>query len=61
MENGYAIINQEGGWLENLVVWDGNLETWQPPAGTIAVPVAEIDFSSLPQRPVDELLTPTEP
>lgn len=49
--NGYAIIDEQGGWLVNTVVWDGNLETWQPPAGTYAVSVEEVDFSELPNRP----------
>jgi hypothetical protein len=49
----YAIIDKEGGWLVNLVVWNGNLEDWQPPSGTIAVPIEEVDFSTLPERPQD--------
>jgi hypothetical protein len=51
--NGYAILDKEGGWLVNSVVWDGDLETWQPPSGTIAVPIEEVDFSTLPERPQD--------
>jgi hypothetical protein len=51
MENGYAILNESGGWLENLVVWDGDTGKWTPPVGTIAVPVQEIDFSNLPENP----------
>jgi len=47
----YAIINEKGGWLENLVVWDGRLETWQPPEGTIAKRIEEVDVTSLPERP----------
>ncbi len=50
MEN-YAIINIDGGWLENIVLWDGNLKTWQPPNGTKAVIASEVDFSTLPERP----------
>jgi len=49
--NGYAIIDNEGGWLLNTVIWDGNLETWQPPSGTHAVPTDEVDFNNLPLRP----------
>lgn len=49
----YALINETGGWLENIIVWDGNLETWQPPEGTIAKQIEEVDFSSLPQKPDD--------
>jgi len=51
--NGYAILDKEGGWLVNLVVWNGNLEDWQPPAGTIAKLATEIDFTTLPERPKD--------
>lgn len=47
----YAIISESGGWLENLVLWDGNLETWQPPEGTTAVLASEVDFQSLPPKP----------
>jgi len=47
----YAIINIENGWIENIVVWDGNLETWQPPEGTIVKLESEVDFNSLPQKP----------
>jgi hypothetical protein len=47
----YAILNIEGGWLENIVVWDGNAETWQPPDGTKAVLASEVDFSNLPEKP----------
>jgi hypothetical protein len=49
----YAIIDAKGGWLENLVVWDGNLETWQPPVGTIAKPMKDIDVTALPERPTE--------
>lgn len=49
--NGYAIIDNEGGWLVNTVIWDGNAETWQPPDGTYAVPVEEVEFNSLPPKP----------
>lgn len=47
----YAIIDNEGGWLVNLVKWDGNLETWQPPSGTIAILASTIDINSLPVNP----------
>lgn len=51
MENTYAIINEAGGWLENLVVWNGDLSNWQPPEGTKAILISEIDLSALPQKP----------
>ena len=50
----YAIISLEFGWLENVVVWDGNLQTWQPPSGTKAVPLDEINLSTLPQWPEND-------
>lgn len=47
----YAILDSVGGWLVNIVVWDGNLENWTPPDGTIAKPADEVDFNSLPPNP----------
>ena len=49
--NTYALLDETGGWLVNLVVWDGNTETWSPPPGTIAMPASEVDFASLPPPP----------
>jgi hypothetical protein len=49
MNDKYAILNEAGGWLVNLVIWDGNLETWKPPEGTIAKLASEVDFSNLPE------------
>jgi hypothetical protein len=54
MDTHYAILNEQGGWLENLVCWDGDTTHWQPPAGTRAVPLSEIDLQALPARPEDE-------
>lgn len=56
MSQKYAIINEQSGWLENLVVWNGDTNSWQPPAGTYAVLVSEIDLSTLPQRPQENEL-----
>ena len=47
----YVILNEQGGWLENVILWNGNLETWQPPEGTIAKLESEIDYQTLPQKP----------
>jgi hypothetical protein len=55
--NNYAIIDEAAGHLVNVVLWDGNLATWQPPAGTSAVRLADIDLATLPPAPAPE----TEP
>ena len=36
MSNVYAVIDGSGN-VVNMVVWDGNAEHWQPPAGETAV------------------------
>ena len=38
MEN-WAIV--QGGTVINVVVWDGDAETWQPPEGSQAVQVPD--------------------
>jgi hypothetical protein len=50
----YVILDAVGGWFVNLVLWDGNLKTWQPPEGTIAKLADEVDFSTLPQNPNEQ-------
>lgn len=50
MNDKYAILDAQGGWLLNLVVWDGNIETWQPPIGTKAVLASQVDFENLPEQ-----------
>lgn len=47
----YALLDKDGGWIVNIILWDGDTEKWQPPTNTIAVPVSEINFSTLPQPP----------
>ena len=47
----YVILNEDGGWLENTILWDGNTETWQPPQGTIVQLESEVNISSLPLHP----------
>jgi hypothetical protein len=56
MNNNYAIIDNGGGWLVNFVVWDGNPQTWQPPAGTYAVLASTIDINNLPPNPASAVL-----
>jgi hypothetical protein len=50
----YVILNKDGGWLENTILWDGKTETWQPPEGTIARLESETDYATLPPRPEEE-------
>ena len=52
--NKYAIIDEAAGHLVNVVLWDGNLATWQPPAGTRAELIANVDLATLPQAPEPE-------
>ena len=33
----YAVISSATSIVVNLVEWDGNLATWQPPAGTFTI------------------------
>jgi hypothetical protein len=47
----YAILDQVGGWLLNLVLWDGDESKWKPNQGEIAALASEVDFSSLPEKP----------
>lgn len=32
MQN-YLMINESTNTVDNICIWDGNLETWQPPSG----------------------------
>jgi hypothetical protein len=52
--NKYAIIDEAAGHLVNVVLWDGDLATWQPPAGTRAELLANVDLSLLPPKPEPE-------
>lgn len=56
----YALLDALGGWLVDLVVWDGNFTTWQPPAETIAQLADTVDFSSLPSNPTQPPQPPEE-
>jgi hypothetical protein len=55
MTEQYAILDQANGHLVNVVLWDGDLSKWQPPAGTSAVRLADIDLATLPPAPAPEL------
>jgi hypothetical protein len=54
MTEKYALLDEQGGWLVNTVLWDGDTAKWQPPAGTNAVRLADIDVSTLPPAPAPE-------
>jgi hypothetical protein len=54
MTEKYALLDEQGGWLVNTVLWDGNTAKWQPPTGTNAVRLAAIDLATLPPAPAPE-------
>ena len=54
MTEKYAILDQANGHLVNIVLWDGDTAKWQPPAGTSAVRLADIDLATLPPAPAPE-------
>ena len=54
MTEKYALLDEQGGWLVNTVLWDGDAAKWQPPAGTTAVRLADIDLATLPPAPAPE-------
>jgi hypothetical protein len=54
MTEKYALLDQQGGWLVNTVLWDGDTAKWQPPAGTRAELLADIDLATLPPAPSSE-------
>jgi hypothetical protein len=36
----YLMINQDTNAVDNICLWDGNPDTWQPPAGYLVIPQA---------------------
>lgn len=52
--NKYAIINEVSGHLVNVVLWDGDTSKWQPPAGTRAELLANVDLDALPPAPLPQ-------
>ena len=52
--NKYAIIDEAAGHLVNVVLWGGDTSKWQPPVGTRAELLANVDLASLPPAPVPE-------
>ena len=47
----WAIINKEGNFIEMVIRWDGNTETWPLPEGTYAVRRSEVDYSKIQPKP----------
>lgn len=48
----YAIINETGNWLENIIVLDVNdANGWIPEEGTIIKLASEVDFVALSEKP----------
>jgi hypothetical protein len=54
MTEQYALLDEQGGWLVNTVLWDGDAAKWQPPVGTNAVRLADVDLAALPDAPQPE-------
>jgi hypothetical protein len=54
MTEKYALLDEQGGWLVNTVLWDGDTAKWQPPTNTTAVKLADIDLATLPPAPAPE-------
>jgi hypothetical protein len=59
MTEQHALLDEQGGWLVNTVLWDGDTAKWQPPAGTNAVRVVDVDLAALPAAPQPEAETYT--
>lgn len=49
--NTWAIINNIGNYIENIIVWDGDVNKWTPPQGTSAVKMEDVDFSTINENP----------
>ena len=48
----YAIINEAGNWLENIIVLEeSDASGWHLEEGTILKLASEVDFSTLPEKP----------
>jgi hypothetical protein len=49
----YAVINEEGNFLENIIVLDvADAGGWPLEEGTIIKLASEVDFSALSEKPV---------
>jgi hypothetical protein len=48
----YAIINEAGNWLENIIVLEeSDASGWVPEEGTIIKLASEVDFLALAEKP----------
>lgn len=48
----YAIINEAGNWLENIIVLEeSDANGWVTPEGTIMKKASEVDFTALSEKP----------
>lgn len=52
------ILIQPNGLIDNIVVWDGNPQTWQPPQGYTAAPYAEMDAKIWVLKDTDYVIEP---
>jgi len=55
----YALVD-ENNIVENIIVWDGNTEAWQPPNGMTAILVKEGVFVDLGYTYKDGIFSATE-
>jgi len=45
MQNKYVILDNDTNQITNIVIWSGDINIWQPPKNTTAVPIEEIDLT----------------
>lgn len=50
----YAVIDKETGRCVNVVLWDGNTDTWSPPKGTTAVADEKTEIYVEPKAPPEQ-------
>lgn len=50
MGNRWVILDKIGGWLKNIIVWDG-IQNWTPPENSDVKKESDVDYSQLPESP----------
>jgi hypothetical protein len=60
MLNDYLMINESTNIVENISTWDGNLNTWQPPANTLML-IRDITPAMVWVEKKVEIQPPTDP